>query len=497
MVSIWGRIAGEMSKLRNRVGGLFAGSVSAGYKLNSSKVDYELARSLYRNDNDEYKLGSGFAQPIINTKAGFMGTPSFISQDKNVQEDIDNFTKNNKERMSRTQLGGLRDGDSYVLLTVEKNKEASLYPELKTRIIYNLLSPERVTDIILNPVTNDPIEYHLTSIHEWVEDGQRKKATIVQKYGAGYIDTEIEGDVPEGIKNGRDSTPWDFIPIVHFKNESDEMEKYGRSELEAIEPYLKAYHDVMLHAMQGSKMHSTPKLKLKLKDVQAFLQNNLGVDDIEKFIKEGKEISLDGQEMVLLTEGEDAEFIEARSATGSAKELLKLLFYCIVDTSETPEFAFGVHTPSNQASVKEQMPVFIRNIERKRQEFTGSWQRLARMVLAMNSSERNVSYDSLDIEIQWNTIDPRSGEEIANETKTTVEALIMAMNNDVISHEAVVEYLAKFINTMNDYESEDKDVVGEKERITISKLDRERMSDTELLEKQLAAINKKLGKEVV
>src|SRR5699024_1893409 len=126
----------------------------------------------------------------------------------------------------------------------------------------------------------------------------------------------------------------DFIPIVHFKNAADEFEKYGRSEIEIIEPFIKSYHDVMLHAMQGSKMHSTPRLKLKLKDISGFLRNNMGIDDVPKFIKEGGQLSLDGNEMVILSEDDEAEFIEARSSTGDAKELLKLLFFCIVDASE-------------------------------------------------------------------------------------------------------------------------------------------------------------------
>ena len=145
--------------------------------------------------------------------------------------------------------------------------------------------------------------------------------------------------------------------------------KYGQSDIEPIAPYVKAYHDVMLHALKGSKMHSTPKLKLKLKNVTEFLANNFGIEDPVKFAKEGGTINLDGHEILFFTEGEDAEFIEAKSATGDAKDLLKLIFYCIVDISETPEFIFGVHTPSALASVKEQMPIMVNKVKRKREQF--------------------------------------------------------------------------------------------------------------------------------
>lgn len=498
MANWFSKAIGEMSKLRGVAVGLFGGSANATYQLDSTRVDYKIAKELYSNTNDNYKLGAGFAQPVVNTKVSFMGTPSFLIQDKEAQVVLDMFTKNNKEKMSRTHLGSLRDGDAFVWITREETRNKSLYPEQETRLIYNIIPPEQVKEIVLDPVTNEPIEYVLESIHEWtVDDGSKKKATITQRIGVGYRKIEIEGDIPNGMKQKEEiPTPWDFIPIVHFKNESDETEKFGHSEIEAIEPFLKAYHDVMLHAMQGSKMHSTPRLKLKLKDVKSFLKNNFGITDPAEFAKEGKTIDLDGHEILILTSDEEAEFVEAKSATGDAAVLLKFLFYCIVDASETPEFVFGVHTPSSQASVKEQMPVLIRNIERKRANFADNWQMLARIVLAMSSYSENVQYSTYETTLVWDKIDPRTGEEIANELKATVEGLVLALNNNLISHEAAVTYLSELVETMNPYQSEKKDTEGEKDRIIRSKLERERLSDTEYLEKQLKTIDQLLNRKV-
>lgn len=487
------KAVGEISKLRDNVYGFFGGTIHSQYKLNSSRVNYELAKKLYRNTHDGYKLGAGFAQPIVNTKTSFMGVPSFVSQEKDAQEVLDTFIKNNKEKVSRTHLGSLRDGDAFVWVTREDNRNRSLYPEQNTRLVYNIIPPEQVKDIVLDPLTNDPVEYVLESVHEWKDDnGNQKRATVTQRIGIGYIKIEIEGDTPPSVEVGEHPTPWDFIPIVHFKNEADETDKFGRSEIEAIEPFLKAYHDVMLHAMQGSKMHSTPRLKLTLKDVKGFLKNNFGITDPVKFAKDGGTINLDGHEILLMTEDENAEFIEVKSATGDAKVLLKLIFFCIVDTSETPEFVFGVHTPASQASVKEQMPVLIRNIERKRTGFADDWQRLARIVLAMTSQAENIQYSTYETDVLWDKIDPRSGEEIANELKVTIEGLVLALTNNLVSHEAAVTYLSELIETMSVYESDDADIESEKERIFQSRLERDRMSDTEFLEKQLDAINKRL-----
>lgn len=497
MVNWLTKSIGEMSRLRNNIVSMLGGTVHASYKLDSSRVDYELAKQLYDNTHDNYKLGAGFAKSIVNTKVSFMGTPAFVSVDKEAQAVLDAFVKNNKKKMSKTHLRSLREGDAFVWITREDNKNKSLYPEQKTRLVYNIIPPGQVKDIILDPVTNEPIEYVLESTHEWTDDGSKKKATITQRIGVGYRKIEIEGDVPSGMKKKEEiPTPWDFIPIIHFKNEADEGEKFGRSEIEAIEPFLKAYHDVMLHAMQGSKMHSTPRLKLGLKDVKGFLRNNFGIEDPLQFAKEGKTINLDGHEILILASDEKAEFIEAKSATGDAAVLLKFLFYCIVDTSETPEFVFGVHTPSSQASVKEQMPVLIRNIERKRSNFADNWQMLARIVLAMSSYSENVQYSTYETTLVWDKIDPRSGEEIADELKTTVEALVLAINNNLISHEAAVTYLSEFVETMHPYESENKDIEGEKERIFRTRLEKERLSDTEYLEQQLKKIDQLLNRKV-
>lgn len=499
MARWYSKVVGEMSKLRDAMIGFIGGNFHATYKLDSSRVNYKLAKELYNNTHDSYKLGAGFAQPVVNAKASFMGVPSFVSQDKEAQEALDAFVKNNREKMSQTHLRSLREGDAFVWITREQNKNQSLYPEQKIRLVYNLIPPEQVKDIVIDPLTNEPIEYVLQSEHEWEDDeGSKKRATITQRIGVGYRKIEVDGDLPPGIEKHEEeiTTPWDFIPIIHFKNEAD-GEKFGRSEIEAIEPFLKAYHDVMLHAMQGSKMHSTPRLKLKLKDVKGFLLNNFGIKDPAEFAKERKTINLDGHEILILAADDEAEFIEAKSATGDAKELLKLLFFCIVDTSETPEFVFGVHTPSSQASVKEQMPVLIRNIERKRANFTDNWQMLARIVLAMSSYSENVQYSTYETTLVWDKIDPRSGEEIANELKSTVEALVLAINNNLISHEAAVTYLSKLVETMNDYESGDKDILGEKERIFKTRLERERMADSSFLEKELEKIKKTLDKKAV
>lgn len=490
---------GEMSKLRNYVGTLgwgITGSWSRPYKLDSSKVDHEKARGLYDNTIDDYKLGAGFVKPVINTTAAFVGVPEFRSLDEEVEKILNKFIESYRARATRTQRNSIRDGDCYVWITREEQRNKELYPaSTNARVVYNILPPEQVKDIVLDPITGEPTAYILKSEHTWIDDDfNEKKYTLTQIVKAGERIVEVEGEKPADLETGTIPSPWSFIPIVHFKNEADEHEKYGKSDAEAIEPFIKAYHDVMIHAISGSKMHSTPKLKLKLKDVAAFLRNNYGVDDPAKFAKEGKKISLDGKDALFLNETEDAEFIEVRSATGDAKLLLQLLFYCIVDTSETPEFVFGVHTPSSLASTKEQMPVLVRKVERKRDQFSESWQRVARIVLAMTSHGDNKSFSTYDTNLEWPEVDPRDSKESAEEIEIIVRALAQAVTVGLISEEAAVQYLSWFIDTMSDYKKVENGEKSEEKKLLETKLKRMRLEDSQFLSEQLKEIDKLIKK---
>lgn len=463
------KVSGEMARIN--------GTTAMTYTLDSTKVDYKLARALYQNKSDKYKLGAAFVKPIINATVGFMGVPHFTIEDEEAQTLLDNFVLENTSKMIRTHNNALKLGDCYIWITREKRSNP-LYPEQKERLIYNIIPPEEVKDVILDPTTKEPIAYILESQQDWTDINENKKsAKIKQIITATTRTIKITGDKPEGIEEGESPNTWGFIPIVHFKNEPDETMKYGQSDIEPIEPYVKAYNDVMLHAMKGSKMHSTPKLKLKLKNVAGFLANNFGIDDPVKFAKEGGTINLDGHEILFFGEGEDAEFIEARSATGDAQILLKLLFYCIVDISETPEFVFGVHTPSALASVKEQMPIMVNKIKRKREQFTDQWQLLARIIVTMSSQVRGLKFTDHTVSISWDEVDPRDDNKMAEMLNHVAKALETALNTNIISEEAAVDFLGRYIDTMNEYNSTDSEVVGEREKIIRTRRLRDRFKD--------------------
>lgn len=497
--SWWGRITGEISKLRTAVTGwsIKTGRLGGAYKLNSSRVDYALARQLYDNTADDYKLGGAFAKPIVNTTVAFMGVPRLRSEDEAAQEVLEDFFGANVSRMQQVHTGALCEGDAYVMLTREDEEDAVLYPETNgARLVFNILPPEQVVAINRDPITGSVYEYVLRSQHTWTDEtDNRRQCTVTQRIRRDVRKVEVEGDTPPDIQTGEQPNPWGFIPIVHFRNEASVTALYGKSDLEPIEPFIRAYHDVMLHAINGSKMHSTPRLKLKLKDVSGFLLNNFGIEDVAKFASEGKTINLDGRELLILTDGEDAEFIEVRSAIGDAAILLKFLFYCIVDVSETPEFAFGVHTPSSLSSVKEQMPILIRRVARKREHFTESWQMVARMALAMTAAGENQAFATYATTVLWDEIDPRDGGEVADALWKTTQALNTAVLGGFLSREAAAMFLAQYIDTMAEWVADDPELPGERERIIkdrilMARLDGAEESELEMIEKALQLAGK-------
>lgn len=459
------RIASEIRRLGDwyPIARMSGGRLTSKYSLVSKKrVSPQLARQLYYNSHDDYKLGGGLAKPIINTAVGFMGTPRMKVEDEEASEVLTSFMNENTSKTQRTHRNTLRDGRSYVRLTRSQLGYSALYPEKDAVLRYQILKPEEIQEVEKHVFTGEPIRYVIETTHQ-ISDST--ESTITQEITPDTIETSVRGEAPEGLEEGIADNPWGFIPIVEFNNEKESDQVEPRSDLEGVEPYIKAYHDVFLHAIQGSKLHSTPRLKMTVKDVAGFLQNNFGVTDPQKFIKEGRQIDLEDKDLLIFTEeGEDAEYIEVESAIGSAEPLLHLIFYCIVENSETPEFTFGAHLPANYASVREQMPVLIRKVSRKREAVNEPWSRLARCVLAMTSIAENRHFSTHQTELDWDTIDPRDSGEKAEELSNVVDALTDALDARIISHKTAVDYLRRFVEDMPAYAEDDEDR-SERDRI--------------------------------
>lgn len=489
---------GEISKLR--IGSWFfnvRNMYSAPYSVHiEGHVDYRRARDLYYNRDDAYKLGAGFAKPIVNTLAGFMGTPKFQCEDDAAQEALEGFCDGLTSTMQRVHQKNLVDGECFLRL-VNLPADTTLYPEnrTQTRLSAVIIPPEQIPTggIEYDPVTHEYTAVTILTKNKWVdENGDLQEYRYRQRITKTEVVTTIDGKAPDGVESKQEPNTWGFIPIVHFRNEPDETELHGYSELEPIEPFLKAYNDVMIHAISGSKMHSTPKVAFKLNDVKAFLQNNF--PSAARDLQQGKPATIDmnGKDLFLLKSDEDAGFIECASAIGDTSTLLQFIFYCIIDTSEVPEFAFGVHISSSQASTKEQSPILCRRIDRKREQVESSWQMFARMALAMLSATSGSRFASFAADVVWDAVMDKDEQADAQTLYSVTQALTMAKGSNILSSESAVNYLARYIDTMSEWEGSDGQP-GEKDKIADSRMLDQPIEEAYPQSKQIDEIDKALG----
>jgi len=465
-MKIWTTIAGEMSKLRNKFSSLTrGGKYSQSYTLDTSKVDYKLTRGLYHNTVGKYKLGAGFAKPIIDTTTGFVGTPNWISEDETAQEVLTEHQEKFVSQLQKASRNTFRDGDCYLRVYREEIKNKALYKSERPRIKLKILPPQGV-DPLIDPETGDVDGYEIRTNVTYEDDNREKSYDIIEQIREDSIIKWYEGnDVPRELKNITSERPqeetnkWGFVPIIHWKNESEEDELFGRSDLESAEPFLKAYHDVMMHSLQNNKMHSSPKLKLKLNDVSQFMKLNFGIDVENLRPGEKPTINLDGQEVIVQPHNDDeVELLQADDTMASSSVLLKFLFFCIVDVTQTPEFAFGTAVQSSMASVKEQMTPLVKKVERKREQLEENYKLLARMILAMYEKaqigEEQFTFTTYNTTLGWEDINPKDIQTEAQTFLSYMTALTTGVEKRLISVETAVDFLQEYIPNMSMFKGE-------------------------------------------
>lgn len=454
------RAVGEISLLRRAA--WFGGfGFFTPYTLDSSRVSYELARALYRNTEDRYKLGAGFAKPIINTTAGFMGVPTFTHEDEDADQALEVAMARHGGTLLRLTRNVLRDGDVFARWDAVADR---FTPEQRT-LQLRLVPPEWVTPV-LDPVTGGWREVVIRyPVQVTDADGRQvEQYTITETLTAARRTVEADNRAPQETRAAiavDEPNAWGFIPIVHFRNEAEEHQLYGCSDLEPVEPFLRAYHDLLLSLLGGAKLFGRPKVKFQLKDLGTFLANNFTAEER----KAGK-LSFQGKELFFVNDGEDITFVTAASGIEDIVLLLEYLFYCIVQVSETPEFALGTAVSSSKASVSEQQVPLTKKIARKRGQLEEPYGALASMYLAMWAKLENRTLPTLQTAIEWGEVTERDGATVATTIKTLVEGLLLAIEGNLMSVEAGAERLRQEVPTMLPWTDPDG---GDDERRRVAK----------------------------
>ena len=138
------------------------------------------------------------------------------------------------------------------------------------------------------------------------------------------------------------------------------------------------------------------------------------------------------------------------------------------------------------------MPILVRKIARKRENFTESWEMLARIYLAMKTSAEGKKYSTHATTLIWDEIDPRDDKDVAETLDKMVSALARAVEWGLMSEEAAVNFLAQYVETMNEYITDDPENPGEREKILKDRLRRARLETGQIDEDEQKALNKAL-----
>lgn len=456
-------LAGEMSALRVQS----IGNAFGEYRLKTSKVNYELARQLYRNEHNDYKLGAWAAKPVVNTAAGFMGTPRFQHKggDEEVQAVLDQagaFTS----RWLEANRNGSRDGDVWLRLDLVPNR----FDREDIDFDMKLVPPEWVLPPVYDPLTGEirelvikyPVPVATRQGARIVDQGQFTIVEVLTPTSRtlevdGYAPQEVRQVIEERAREEAGDNDWGFIPLVHVKNDAERQALHGMSDLEPIEPFMRAYHDTFLFAIQGAKTVARPKVQFALADVKDFLEKNFTAAEIAS----GKLRFHDKELFLMQRDGggsghDTADFIVADTGLAGVSTLLELLFYCIVDVSETPEFAFGTAVASSKASVSEQMPVLGRNIRRRRGEREDPYGETASMYLAMQAQVGAFAKPSTyRVDVDWDEVSPKDDSEVASTVEQMIAAMVIGVDAGLISQDAATDFLAEYVPTMLPYVTDD------------------------------------------
>jgi hypothetical protein len=345
-------------------------SKNQGLTIDKSQCDYYLMRSVYdaspstynnKTYGEELYLGAVFAKPIVNALAGFVlgDVPSIAFDAENKTETIENgenkvnkFLQENRDLLFDWGRNGFKEADGYVIFE-EDGSVRTLAPECVTKVVDNK--------------TGKLNGYDLTfKVKE--ENAKKQTEDVIYKKEIRPTyeeDFRIVRDKEESIdkKTFEKERP---LRVVPFHNEPDPMAIYGKSELQSSLHLFIKYHDVLSSLIDNVIYNSTPVPVFEgLEEIDDFLENNFELDEKTNDYK----LNWDRDKMMILGKGGSAKLLQATGVADDAVKTLNVIFWCICQTSETPEFVFGTAVASSNASVDSQMPIVIKKAKRKQAQF--------------------------------------------------------------------------------------------------------------------------------
>lgn len=339
--------------------------------------DYAFWDKLRRGKQDGYQFGGLLVNPITQIIASYTwgdGPTLALADGGNPDNEndprtyTDSLLKRWLERNAGLFLQTLIDkyalGDAYIVV----NGDGSL----------SVASPETVETEYSPLDARQPIAHTITTKTDTV--------TITDKYAltGRTVTLEWHKAVEElGVTTGQ-KQEFTFpnligrLPVVHWACDRGTNEQRGRPLAEPLLPLLSRYDDLIVAAMDGAEVmgHPIPAF-VGLENIQDTIDANATAEtdsytDAQGNTQERTEIRFDTNATVWVGKGGDFKFVAPPGGwSNDLRDILKSLFYLILDNTRIPEFLWGGAIASSKASAETQLPPFVQYIGMRRQQVEG------------------------------------------------------------------------------------------------------------------------------
>jgi hypothetical protein len=361
--------------------------------MEGTVLDYDLARSLYRNDNPEYVYGAGFVKPVIDRMVEYIGLPSVSSESGDTDSFLNECIRDYwAPQILQVYREAMRDS-KVIVRYYQPRIDNPLFTESdRTHGTIQVIPPE-IVQLVFDPV--DPnLVIRAVITHFYLFDQRTEREIALGVMPRMYTHEIMEIIEPNqytyydktagmNLENWTVKNTWGFVPVWPVWNEYASDLGGGLSDIEPMMTFIKAFHDVMEQTLTSHKYHSSPKVVFNIKDVSQFLKNNWpdAVDEVGRPLP-GAKIKLSGREIYFMAPEEKAGFVEAKSVLGDSKTLLLFLLDCISIAAETPKWALMIDDTANEQSASIQ--AFEKKVMRKRTNFSEFIVMICKMALVAN-----------------------------------------------------------------------------------------------------------------
>ena len=351
--------------------------------VDQTQADYAFWDRLQRGLEPTYKLGGLFAKPVVQHIVSWSMGKAFTVKtgSDSTDEEVGVFVKNNLRVIMDTIKTSKSLGDGY--LVVNADGTLTQVPPDQVEIVTDMLDYRTLAKVMITTRLDKA-----TITDEYRLDGRTVR---IKRHDDGTEEVIEYGNV-----TGR-------LPVIHFPNERGVNELYGHSTYETMLPMLAEYDDVLNNSLAGVKAMSNPRPVLEgVEDpgaeMKALATGSETYLDANGDERTALQVDLSGNEMIATSGSFNMK--APSSFTADSWRMLKGLFYLMLQHVNIPEWLWGGHIESSNASVDAQLPAFTRFIDWVRLDIETPLRDLVEVWLATVAlyTPGIVATDDLDIE---------------------------------------------------------------------------------------------------